>query len=115
MLYHQALRSYAATSDNAIVNDALLSSHERRVLRDIYYILRIPHRAQELLSYEHTPVASHAIPVYETLIAAWESLKSHFPHLSSSIDCGISKIREYIVTTRSSRITALCMGTCLSS
>jgi hypothetical protein len=95
-----------------VLNNALLTVHECRVLCDIYYLLRVPHRAQQLLSSEHTPVASHAIPVYEMLVKTWQSLKLSFPHLSYCIDAGIFKIRSYIVHTRKSQVLTLSMGKC---
>ena len=88
----------------------LLSLDEHKVLRDIYLILRLPHRAQEMLSSEHTPMTSHAIPVYETLIMGWEELKESLPHLSGYIDTGIKKIREYLSLSYMTQIYAFSLG-----
>ena len=73
------------------------------MLRDIYLILQIPHSVQELLSSEHTPTTSHAIPVYETL-------KESLPHLSGYIDVGIKKLCKYILLSHKIQIYAFSLG-----
>ncbi|EIN06470.1 hypothetical protein PUNSTDRAFT_71957, partial [Punctularia strigosozonata HHB-11173 SS5] len=87
----------------------LLDEHERRVLRDIYLILRYPHAAQEILSAEKTPTLSLALPCYELLIDGWEDLRTQLPHLITYINVGISKLKEYLLYSRRSRIYALAM------
>ena len=104
------MRRYITESDSETLQTLLLSSDERKVLRDIYFILRLPHRAQEILSSEHTPTTSHALPIYETLIKSWERLKGLLPHLSGYIDVGIKKIREYLSLSRRTQIYAFSLG-----
>ena len=104
------MRRYITESGSETLQSHLLSPDERKVLRDIYLVLRLPHRAQEILSSEHTPTMSHAIPVYETLIKGWEKLKESLPHLSGYIDVGIKKIREYLSLSRMTQIYAFSLG-----
>jgi hypothetical protein len=104
------LRRYITESDLETLQAHLLSSDERKVLRDIYLILRFPHGAQEILSSEHTPTTSHAIPVYEMLIKGWEKLKESLPHLSGYIDVGIKKLQEYLSLSRRTQIYAFSLG-----
>ncbi|TFY53942.1 hypothetical protein EVG20_g9907 [Dentipellis fragilis] len=107
-----ALQVYAAsasTSTATSLDNVLLSPHERKVLRDLYYILRLPHRTQELLSSENTPTASYTLVVYEILIHGWQNLKTSLPHLRVSIDAGINKLREYIQYARSTQVYGLSM------
>ncbi|KAA1472419.1 hypothetical protein DENSPDRAFT_778084, partial [Dentipellis sp. KUC8613] len=107
-----ALQAYAAsasTSTATSLDSVLLSPHERKVLRDLYYILRLPHRTQELLSSENTPTASYTLIVYEILIHGWQNLKTNLPHLHVSIDAGINKLREYIQYARSTPVYGLSM------
>jgi hypothetical protein len=59
---------YITESDSETLQAHLLSLDKCKVLCDIYLILQLPHSAQELLSSEHTPTTSHAIPVYKMLI-----------------------------------------------
>ena len=80
------------------------------VLRDIYFILRVPHTAQELLLSKNTPTTAHAIPVYETLINGWEKLKGTLPHLAGYIDTGINKLCQYLSLSRMSQIYAFSLG-----
>lgn len=63
-----------------------------------------------MLSSEHTPTTSHAIPVYETLIKAWEKLKELLPQLSRYIDIGIKKLHEYLSLSRKTQIYAFSLG-----
>lgn len=110
----QALQSYAAsaaTSSTTTLNESLLTAHERRVLRDLYYVLCIPHQAQELLSSENTPTTSYMLTVYEMVISGWENLKVQPPHLSTCIDAGISKLEEYITYAHATQVYALSMST----
>ncbi|KAI0719903.1 hypothetical protein C8Q72DRAFT_788566, partial [Fomitopsis betulina] len=107
-----ALQSYAAsaaTSSTTTLNESLLTAHERRVLRDLYYVLCIPHQAQELLSSENTPTTSYMLTVYEMVISGWENLKVQPPHLSTCIDAGISKLEEYITYAHATQVYALSM------
>jgi hypothetical protein len=104
------LRRYITESDSDALQARLLSPEERKVLHDIHLILRLPHSAQELLSSEHTPTTSHAIPVYETLIKSWEALKGSLPHLSGYIDVGIKKVHEYLSLSRMTQIYAFSLG-----
>ena len=104
------LRQYITESDSETLQAHLLSPEERKVLCDIYFILWLPHRAQEILSSEHTPTTSHAIPVYETLIKGWERLKGTLPHLSGYIEVGIKKIHKYLSLSRMTQIFAFSLG-----
>jgi len=104
------LRRSITEADPETLQAHLLSPEECKVLRDIYFILRLPHCAQEILSLEHTLTISHAIPVYETLIKGWESLKGTLPHVSGYIDVGIKKIHEYLSLLRMSQIYAFSLG-----
>ena len=104
------MRRYITESDLEALQAHLLSSDERKVLCDIYLILRLPHSAQEILSSEHTPTTSHAIPVYETLIKGWEKLKGSLPHLSGYIDVGIKKLHEYLSLSCRTQIYAFSLG-----
>ncbi|KAG2076651.1 hypothetical protein BDR04DRAFT_1204782 [Suillus decipiens] len=45
------------------------------VLHDIHQIIEVPHAAQELLTSEHTPTLSMALPTYELLQTKWTKLK----------------------------------------
>ena len=104
------MRRYIVESDSETLQAHLLTSDERKVLRDIYLVLRLPHSAQEILSSEYTPTTSHALPVYETLIKGWERLKESLPHLSGYIDIGIKKLREYLSLSRMTQIYAFSLG-----
>ena len=104
------MRRYITESDLESLQAYLLSSDERKVLRDIYFILRLPHTAQEILSSERTPTTSHAIPVYETLIEGWEMLKESLPQLSRYIDVGIKKLHKYLSLSRKTQIYAFSLG-----
>ena len=104
------MRRYITESDSDTLQAHLLSSDERKVLHDIYLILRVPHIAQEVLSSERTPTTSHAIPVYEALIEGWELLKESLPQLSRYIDVGINKLHEYLSLSRKTQIYAFSLG-----
>jgi hypothetical protein len=104
------LRRYITESDSEALQANLLSSDERKVLRDIFLILQIPHAAQEVLSSESTPTTPHAIPIYETLIKTWENLKNLLPQLAGYIDVGIRKLQEYLSLSRMTQIYAFSLG-----
>lgn len=104
------MRRFITEADPEIRQAHLLSPEECKVLRDIYFILRLLHCAQEILSLEHTPTISHAIPVYEMLIKGWENLKGTLPHVSWYIDVGIKKIHEYLSLLCMSQIYAFSLG-----
>ena len=104
------MRRYITELDSETLQAHLLSLDEHKVLRDIYLILWLPHSAQELLSSEHTPTTSHAIPVYETLIKGWKKLKESLPHLAGYIDVGIKKLHEYLSLSRMTQIYAFSLG-----
>jgi septum formation inhibitor-activating ATPase MinD len=90
----------------------LLSELEKRILYDILQVLQVAHLAQELLSAERTPTLSMALPVFETLIEKREVLSSTIPELKHIIDIGISKLEEYLVKTRKTRLYSLAMSQC---
>lgn len=70
------------------------------VVGDIHQIFGIPNAAQELLCSERTPTLSMALPVYESLLVAWEAMKTRIPELSHYISVGLAKLEEYIHKSR---------------
>lgn len=89
----------------------LFRQKEYEVLNHIHQILEIPHKCQELLAGEKTPILSLALPVYETLVLMWKKLAKEILELSHYIGLGIAKIMEYVSKGRRSRIYALAMST----
>lgn len=51
-----------------------------------------------------------ALPIYESLLVAWEAMKTRIPELSHYISVGLAKLEEYIHKSRSTRVYALAMS-----
>lgn len=73
-------------------------------------MLELPHEAQELLSAEKTPTVSIAMPAYELLRDAWVTLPVDVPMMEHYVGVGVSKLDEYMLKSRKSRIFALSMS-----
>ncbi|KDQ54070.1 hypothetical protein JAAARDRAFT_135955, partial [Jaapia argillacea MUCL 33604] len=86
-----------------------ISETTHGVLQDIHQVLEVPHTTQELLSGDHSPTASRALPVYERLIVTWRRFQELIPELAHYIGVGIAKLEEYVVKGRRSQIYALAM------
>jgi len=80
------------------------------VLKDIHQLLEVPHAAQQLLSSSRTPSLSVALPAFEVLIECWKQTRVLIPELEHYANVGITKIEEYVLKSRKSRIFALAMG-----
>jgi hypothetical protein len=69
----------------------LLTDGEIKVLTDMYQILEVAHKAQELLSAEKTPTLSIAFPAYKIVLEKWRALQETIPKLAFAIDAGIEE------------------------
>ncbi|KAG8986201.1 hypothetical protein FRB94_003037 [Tulasnella sp. JGI-2019a] len=85
----------------------MLTTIQLWVLNDIVEILRIPYLAQEVLSSEHTPTLSIALPTYKLMLSGWWNLEKKFPNLKPAIQARLSKIEDYVAKARKSKIYTL--------
>ena len=58
---------------------------------------QVPHRCQQSMSSETTPVLSRAIPSFEMFMTEWERLGASFPELKPWIDIGLKWAKKYYV------------------
>jgi hypothetical protein len=56
---------------------------------------QIPHRVQQVMSNESTPILSHAIPVFELFMTHWEQMMQQQPHLEKYIKPGLECAYQY--------------------
>ncbi|KAF8999977.1 hypothetical protein BDQ17DRAFT_1176091, partial [Cyathus striatus] len=106
-MIHRVLQLYPAIHIFLLRSEKeeyLFTEDDLNVLYDISHVLDIPHAAQEILSAEHTPTLSLALPTYEIVLDKWRELQGTIPELSHYIGVGISKIKEYISLARNTRI-----------
>ena len=88
----------------------LFTSKQYEVLGYIHQILEIPHKCQELLAAEKTPMLLKVLPTYEKLVELWKALALAIPELSHYIGLGVAKIMEYVSKGRCRKIYALAMS-----
>lgn len=105
---------YLGNAQQAPIANKQFTKIEWQVLHDIAAVLEVAHDVQELLSAEKTPTLSYALPAYEKLIETWANLQVLIPMLSHYIGVGITKIADYSLKGRKSRIYALAMSTLFS-
>ncbi|KAG9025146.1 hypothetical protein FRB95_010505 [Tulasnella sp. JGI-2019a] len=72
-------------------------------------VLRVPFWAQEVLSSEQTPTLLMALPTYEIMLDAWQSMEKCYPNLRHAICAGLQKIKEYVSKARKSKIYMLAL------
>ncbi|KAH9014937.1 hypothetical protein EDB84DRAFT_1277499, partial [Lactarius hengduanensis] len=72
-----------------------ISPKEWDVLQDVEYVLSKPHRVQQIMSKETTPVLSGAIPAFETFMTSWERLVENYPHLQFMVQPGLDLMYKY--------------------
>jgi hypothetical protein len=71
---------------------------------------QVPHRVQQIMSGEKTPILSGAIPAFELFMSKWEQLSTDHPHLKPLIAPGLEwatlyygkmdRTRAYIIAMR---------------
>ncbi|KAG9020880.1 hypothetical protein FRB95_003308 [Tulasnella sp. JGI-2019a] len=87
----------------------MLNTHQLTVLQDIMEVLRVPFWAQEALLSERTPTLLMALPTYEIMLDAWQSMEKCYPNLRHAICTGLQKIEEYVSKARKSKIYMLAL------
>ncbi|KAH9033149.1 hypothetical protein EDB84DRAFT_1270345 [Lactarius hengduanensis] len=87
-----------------------ISPKEWDVLQDVEYVLSKPHRVQQIMSKETTPVLSGAIPAFETFMTLWERLVENYPHLQFMVQPGLDLMYKYY--TRMDRTKAYVLAMC---
>ncbi|EMD38454.1 hypothetical protein CERSUDRAFT_48572 [Gelatoporia subvermispora B] len=108
-LYPAVRRLLLEAPENTGLANLTLNTIEQQLLMEIYYILRVAHSCQQVLSTQRTPTLSMALPSYELVMLGWTALKTKYPLLASYIDVGLQRIEKYIALARKSRIYALAM------
>ncbi|KIK87432.1 hypothetical protein PAXRUDRAFT_35370 [Paxillus rubicundulus Ve08.2h10] len=104
---YAAVQTFLVFRKESKMQNLQLSQTEFQVINDIWQILLIPHRTQELLSAEKMPTISTTLPAYEVLVEVWQRLCLQLWELSHYIGVGISKINEYVQAGCKSHIYAL--------
>ena len=71
---------------------------------------QVPHRVQQIMSAESTPILSGAIPAFETFMTSWEKLAKDFPRLEPLIAPGLDWASMYYARMDRTRayIIAMC-------
>lgn len=58
-------------------------------------LYQIPHRVQQIMSNESTPILAGSIPAFEMFMTSWEMLAERNPRLQRWIEIGLSWARKY--------------------
>ncbi|KDQ21135.1 hypothetical protein BOTBODRAFT_49837 [Botryobasidium botryosum FD-172 SS1] len=116
LLYlYPAVGCFLDQSKQRSIAGIALDSDQLRVLRDIQTFLQVLHTVQELLSAQNTPTLAFVMPLYESLIDMLKALRAKLPGLAPAIMATVSKLEEYVLNSRKSRIYALATSECHKS
>jgi hypothetical protein len=88
-----------------------LSEKQYEVLDHIRSYLRVPHKAQELLSAEKTPTLCLALPLYEQLIDVLQHLELQLPKIAHAIRSSRRYLEKYLAMARRTRAYSLAVST----
>ena len=88
----QALDVFLAHPKNKDIAKWVLDDNEWKALQDFEAMLQVPHKYQQAMSKEMTPIVAGAIPTLEWLMTEWENLAARQPHLAPFIDRGLEKL-----------------------
>ena len=89
----QALDVFLAHTKNKDIAKWALDENEWQALQDFEAMLQVPHKYQQVMSKEMTPVLAGAVPTLEQLMTEWENLQCESPNYSKS------RTREFENTT----------------
>jgi len=109
----QALDVFLAHPKNKDIAKWALDDNEWKALQDFEAMLQVPHKYQQAMSKETTPVLAGAIPTLERLMTEWENLAARQPHLAPFIDHGLEKLRGTYNTMDNTRAYVIAMGVCI--
>ncbi|KAH9034158.1 hypothetical protein EDB84DRAFT_1269970, partial [Lactarius hengduanensis] len=72
-----------------------ISPREWQEMQDLEIILEMPHKVQQVMSDESTPILSGAIPSFEIFMSSWEQLAENHPHLQPILQPGLDWACKY--------------------
>ena len=109
----QALAVFLVHPKNKDIAKWALDDNKWEVLQDFEAMLQVPHKYQQAMSKETTPILAGAIPTLERLMTEWENLAARQPHLAPFIDCGLEKLRGTYSTMDNTHAYVIAMGACI--
>ncbi|KAG2030130.1 ribonuclease H-like domain-containing protein [Suillus americanus] len=92
---HQAVDMFFDSPNQRSINNKKLSPIEWHFLQDFEVILEPPHRAQQSMSSESTPMLGRMVPVFERLLEDWKQVANSAPHCAPLINIGLTWAEKY--------------------
>ncbi|KAG1727491.1 hypothetical protein EDB19DRAFT_1578118, partial [Suillus lakei] len=76
----QAVDMFFKSANQRSIYNKKLSPIEWHFLQDFKVILEPPHRAQQSMSSESTPMLARMVPAFERLLEDWKQVANSAPH-----------------------------------
>jgi hypothetical protein len=106
----QAIKVFLEQPKHDDISHLAITPLGLKVLADIRRFLYFPHVVQEIVSAEKTPTLSIVLPIYEDLIVMLKNLRTELPEIAHAISASITKLEEYLVIARRTKVYALAIG-----
>ncbi|KAF8266727.1 hypothetical protein EI94DRAFT_1584030, partial [Lactarius quietus] len=90
-----AFDHFLVLPQNGDISKYKISQDEWQQMKDFEIILDKPHKVQQFMSSESTPVLSGAIPSFEMFMTSWENLAERNSHLQPLIQPGLDVAYKY--------------------